>query len=331
MDSIVKELAISASPATININVDKASAGTEPLYGTFRVTGTHTLAGVLTFAAVGTPATDTSLLVYWSATISSTSPNLVNFLGTVLPEEIVAKNCILFANYNGSSWDVYDLVSFHEDGVIDGSMIELATIADDKIIDLDGSKIQAGTITDTEMSDMDAAKLSGTLAAARIADASLGNELLSEITLLTSSVTSLATAMDTVEATLFTGTIPAAELTDGDAAQLKAYVAIGGTVNAKTIRVYVDGIQITSNTVTTAPNGTDLIIDLTIQRVGNTSARTYGTYAFNGIAPEVTVVKSSAVTDFDVSGAAVLVTGQNGVGAVANEITLNAATLTLVR
>ncbi len=328
-----------------NIEVDTATATSFPLYDEIKVSGSATLIGAYAIAHTGTPVLHKEIKTFWTASIT---PGVfgVTIFGQLIPAYLLTKQFVAVSRWDGASWDTYFMVdrsalialSEIEDltsaeiliGNASNRPTSIAVSGDITISNTGVTTIGAGKVLNSMINGVDATKLTGTIAAARIADKSLGNEVLSEVTLLTSSVATSVTAADLVEKTFFTGTIPAAMLINGDAVQLKAYIGIGGTANAKTIRCYLDGVQITANTVTTAPNGTDLIIDITVQRVTNNSAHAYGTYSFNGIVPEVTVIKSSAVTDFDVNGAVLTITGQNGVAA-ANEITFNGATFSVVR
>ena len=188
--------------------------------------------------------------------------------------------------------------------------------------------IGASKVLNAMINSMDASKLTGTVDVARIANDSLGNELLSEITKIDYNTSVVGTSAITTEETLFTSSLAAGLLAaDGMGIKITVSGSVAATANAKTIRLRVDNNVISYNKVTTSPNNLKWKIEAFILRSGATSCIATGDFTFSSVASDLDLT-TPAITwanAIDVS-----VTGHNGTAAV-NDIVLGPVLIELIK
>jgi len=273
MEDRTKQITIIASPATININVDKVSAGTEPVYRSINFIGTHVLLGVLTIAPVGTPRLDMTFMIFWNANVTSAGANVVNIFGQTLPHTVAAKNGIFIVKWNGASWDVFVLVdrmtviplaeieNIGANKMIMGDKITGIPTAvastGDVIIDGDGiATIQALQVVDAMIFDLDASKLTGILDPLLITDRTAPVAKLINISLLDALIVQQASPASVVETSKYSYNIPANYLANnGEGVKLTLSGEFAANANVKTLRVKLDGNTILTNNNTASPQG----------------------------------------------------------------------------
>lgn len=188
--------------------------------------------------------------------------------------------------------------------------------------------IGAAKVLNAMIDSMDASKLTGTIAAARIADDSLSSDKLSTIQKLSTKYSDTGTTAVTTEETLFSYTLPAGTLdADGEGIRVTAYGSFAATANAKTVRCKFGGNTYITNAVTTSPNGVNWKAQFDVLRAGATSAVGFGDMVVDATLQGVDNSKAG-ITWANAND--VEITGQNGTAAL-NDIVLSQVTVEQIR
>lgn len=330
---------------TLSIPVDLATATPSLLNSHFRVVGTVTLIGNLNIAPSGTPSTNSVVVIDNEAAITAVAGvgDYIIF-GQTIPYTIALKNFRAICIYNGSAWVVYVLVD-RSDKI---PFSELATLSSANILignasgvptsvavsgDITISASGAVTIGNSKVLNpmilsMDAAKLTGTVAAARIADTSLPSDKLSEMGLLDSAYSDVATTAVTSAETLYSFTVPGGTIaTDGDGIEVTAYGSFAANANTKSITVKFGSNTYGVNGVTTAPNGVEFKAVFQVLKSGATSAVGFGEVSVGAVNQGVVASKGGITWASD---ADITIIGQNGTAA-ANDIVLSMVIVEQIR
>lgn len=340
-------------------------AGPSDYFNIYRFTGSSTLSSDLDIVISGTPEKNVQILIQWEASVVLGGNNITLFGGTV-PAGFEAIGWYSISTYDGSAWQNIIMPSFLAASIIGSSHIRTDAITTSKVIDeaittdkmadLTSTYILVGnssnrptgvavtgdvTISNTGVTaigaskvlnamidSMDASKLTGTVAAARVADDSLPSDKLSDIGLLDSKYSDTGTTAVTSEETLYSYTLPAGTIAnDGEGISVTAYGSFAGNGNTKTIEFRFAGNAYVGNAVTTAPNGLDFKAEFQVIRSGATSAVGFGDLTVGAVSQGIDSSKGG-VTWANAND--VIIAGQNGTAA-ANDIVLSMVIVKQVR
>jgi hypothetical protein len=119
---------------TINIPIDLASAGVEPIFEYNVIGGSATLVGSLSISPSGTPKKGSKNIVVWNAS-ATLSGNTITIFGETVPDELAATNFVAECVYDGAAWVVNILPDFAGTGIIAGKLLAADSISTTKIID----------------------------------------------------------------------------------------------------------------------------------------------------------------------------------------------------
>lgn len=334
-------------------------------YTMYRINSSSTLSSDLDIVINGTPKKNTRIFISWEATVTLGGNDITLFGGTV-PAGFEAIDWYAVCTYDGSAWQNVLMPSFLAasfiqsshvaTGAITASKIGAEAVTVDKMEDLTSTYILVGnasnrptavavtgdvTISNTGVTTigaskvlnamidtMDASKLTGTVAAARIADDSLSSNKLSDIGLLDSKYSDTGTTAVTTEEELYSYTLPAGTIAnDGEGIRVTAYGSFAGNANTKTIEFRFAGNAYVGNAVTSAPNGVDFKAEFQVLRSGATSAVGYGDLTVGAVSQGIDTSKAG-VTWANTND--VTIAGQNGTAA-ANDIVLSMVIVEQIR
>lgn len=337
------ELLTVKTSGTDSIAVDLASATRIPLTSKIKVSGSAVLIGNYAIAPTGTPQLNAEIEIEWQASVTPGAFS-VTIYGQVVPAHLLTKEFIARATYDGSAWDVYflvdrsslialtELANLTSAYIIVGNASNIptavamsgdATISNAGVIAIGSSKVLNAMIN-----TMDAAKLTGTIAAARIADASLASTVLSDVGLLDSKYSDTATTAVVTAEILYSYTVPGGTFANnGEGIEVIIYGSFAANANTKSVVVKFGSNTYATNAVTTAPNGIQFSVKFEVLRSGATSAVGFGEMVVGAVNQGVAVSKGGITwaNDTDVS-----VIGTNGTAA-ANDIVVSQVVVKMIR
>jgi len=326
-------------------------------YVLYRFSGTQTLSSDLDIVINGTPKTNTVLTILWEASVTL-SGNDITLFGDTVPAGFENINWYAICTYNGSSWKNYIIPTFLASSIIGSSHLKDDSVITDKILDANVTLEKVENLTSTYVvvgnasnrptavavtgdisitnagvtsigalkvlnamiNDLDASKLTGTLAAARIADGSLPSSKLSDNGLLDSKYSDTGTTAVTTLETLYTYTLPASTISsNGEGVYISVYGTFAANTNVKTIAIDINGNVYSTNAVTTAPNGTDFKAVVEVLRTGATSAVGFGEMITGAVNQGISKSKAGITWGSDT---VISFLAQNGTAA-ANDIILS--------
>jgi hypothetical protein len=331
----------------------------------YRFIGSSTLGSDLDIVLNGTPQKNTQIITLWEASVIL-SGNDVTLFGVVVPSQLATINWYAISTYDGSAWKSVILPSWENASIVTATQLASDAVSTSKIVDeavtvdkmadltsaylLIGNASNrpvgvavSGDITITNagvtaigalkvlnamINDLDAAKLTGTVAAARIAAASLASTKLSDIGRLNSQYSDTATTAITTAETLYTYTVPGGTIAaNGEGISVKAYGTFAANANTKSITAKFGTNTYASNAVTTAPNGTDFKMEFQVLRTGVAGAVGFGEAVVETVNQGVTVSKGGITWASDTD---VTIVGTNGTAA-ANDIVLSMVIVEQIR
>ena len=119
---------------TINIPIDLASAGVDPIFEYNVIGGSATLVGSLSISPSGTPKKGSKNIVVWNAS-ATLSGNTITIFGETVPDELAATNFVAECVYDGAAWVVNILPDFAGTGIIAGKLLAADSVSTAKILD----------------------------------------------------------------------------------------------------------------------------------------------------------------------------------------------------
>lgn len=341
------------------------ASATDRICSYYVVEGTETLTSAFEISPSGDPRRFRYVNILWNADVTVGAFGVTIF-GQQIPQSMLdAGKFIIQAWYDGTDW-VVSPMPIGVDGSVGPEAIDAGavltekladnavtldkmehavtaqyitydatgapvrnTITGDVVIDENGvATIQALQVVDAMIFDLDASKLTGTMDPARLADDSVGEEKLDEITLMDYLFTQAATPASTVETVLWSHTIPAGYLAaDGEAVRVTAYLYFNNTVNIKTLKLKADGNVVVQNLTTTAPQDKYCEISAIIMRAGATSSVCKGKMDIEGVDTQFGESKAGITWANAVD---LEITGQENV-ATGNEILIDQVVLERLR
>lgn len=340
-------------------------AGPTDYFVQYRFTGTQTLTSDLDIVISGTPEKNTRLFISWEAS-ATLSGNVITLFGGTVPSGFEAIDWYAVCTYDGSAWQNVIMPSWFASSFITATQIASGAVTTAKILDeavtlakvedltstyiivgnssnrptavavtgdvtisnVGVTTIGASKVLNAMIDSMDASKLTGTVAAARIADDSLSSDKLSDIGLLDSKYSDTGTTAVTSEETLYSYTLPAGTIAnDGEGISVTAYGSFAANTNTKTIEFRFAGNAYVGNAVTSAPNGVKFKAEFQVLRSGATSAVGFGDLTVGAVSQGIDNSKGG-VTWANAND--VVIAGQNGTAA-ANDIVLSMVIVEQIR
>jgi len=184
------------------------------------------------------------------ADLNVTTGKLAASAVTLAKVQNVAANSVLVRDANSSGVLTEKALATTQILIGDGTGFTAAALSGDVTM------TNSGVVTLATNSVVTADITDANVTTAKLADGAATLAKLGSTGKLASAYADVGTPASTVETTLFTTTLAAAQLAaDGESVRMTAYGAFAANGNTKTVKVYLGTNAIAQNSTTTAPNG----------------------------------------------------------------------------